>query len=72
MACSLTACDDLIDPAIENFKDIDMMQKEPDFAKGFMVTAYRTLPGYYDNSDVATDDAVTNSKDNIFCTRHKI
>jgi hypothetical protein len=66
MACSLTACDDLIDPAIENFKDIDMMQKEPDFAKGFMVTAYRTLPGYYDNSDVATDDAVTNSKDNIF------
>ena len=31
-----------------------------------MVTAYRTLPGYYDNSDVATDDAVTNSKNNIF------
>lgn len=59
---SLTACDDLIDPAKENFKDISQMQTEPDFAKGFLVTAYRTLPGYYDNSDVATDDAVTNSK----------
>lgn len=59
---SFTACDDLINPAIENFKDISQMQKEPNYAKGFLVTAYRTLPGYYDNSDVATDDAVTNSK----------
>lgn len=59
---SFTACDDLINPARENFKDISQMQTEPNYAKGFLVTAYRTLPGYYDNSDVATDDAVTNSK----------
>lgn len=57
-----TACDDLVNPAIENFKDLSQIQTEPNFAKGFLVTAYRTLPGYYDNSDVATDDAVTCSK----------
>ncbi len=61
-ALIFTACDDLIDPAIENFKEISQMQTEPSFAQGFLVTAYRTLPSYYDNSDVATDDAVTNSK----------
>ena len=61
-----SSCDDIFDPAIENFKDISQMQSEPDFAKGFLVTAYRTLPGYYDNSDVATDDAVTNSKNDNF------
>lgn len=65
-ALIFSACDDLVNPAIENFKDISQMQKEPNFAKGFLVTAYRTLPSYYDNSDVATDDAVTNSKSDGF------
>lgn len=64
-ALLLAGCDDVISPAIENFKDIDQMQKEPDFAQGFLVTAYRNLPGYYDNSEVATDDAVTNSKSDV-------
>ena len=37
-ALLLTACDDVFTPAIENFKDIDMVNKEPDFAKGFLIT----------------------------------
>lgn len=63
-AALLTACDDVFSPAAENFKDIEQMQDEPDFAKGFMVTAYRNLPTYEvgNSSDVATDDAVTNDK----------
>lgn len=63
-AALLTACDDVFTPAPENFKDIDQMQDEPDFAKGFMITAYRNLPAYEvgNSSDVATDDAVTNDK----------
>ncbi len=61
-ASLLTACDDVFSPAAENFKDIDQMEQEPDFAKGFMVTAYRNLPVYVDGSDIVTDDAVTNNK----------
>ena len=62
----LVSCDDVFTPAIENFKDVEKMNEEPDYAQGFLVTAYRTLPGYYDNSDVATDDAVTNNKDDSY------
>lgn len=65
-ALLFSGCDDVIDPAIENFKDIDQMNTEPEFAKGFLQTAYRTLPAYYDNSDVATDDAVTNGKSDSY------
>ena len=61
-ALLLAGCDDVFTPATENFKDIGEIEKEPDFAKGFLTTAYRTLPAYYDNSDVATDDVVTNGK----------
>lgn len=65
-ALLFSGCDDVIDPAIENFKDIDQMNTEPEFAKGFLQTAYRTLPAYYDNSEVATDDAVTNGKSDSY------
>ena len=36
------------------------------FAQGFLVNVYRNIPAYYDNSDYATDDAVTNETDNAF------
>ena len=62
----LTACDDLIEPAKENLKSIEETQAESASVKGFLTNAYRVLPGYYDNSDYATDDAVTNQKDNSF------
>jgi len=63
---TLTGCDDLMKPAKENLKSIEETQEESSSVKGFLVNAYRALPAYYDNSDYATDDAVTNQKDNAF------
>ena len=41
-ALLLTACDDVFTPAIENFKDIDMVNKEPDFAKTSRTSIWST------------------------------
>lgn len=62
----LTACDDLLEPAKENLKSIEETQAESASVKGFLVNAYRVLPGYYDDTDYATDDAVTNQKSNSY------
>ena len=59
---SLTSCDDLFEPALENNQDISEMYKNPEFARGILDNAYLALP--YSTSpftDVATDDAVTNA-----------
>ena len=62
----LVSCDDLINPAPENFKDVSQMYSDASFAQGFLVNVYRTIPTYYDNTDYATDDAVTNQKNNSY------
>jgi hypothetical protein len=67
-ALSLTSCDDLFEPAIENFKDVNQMEAEPDFAQGFLTKAYSGLSGYYNNSEYATDDAVVNANSDAFRT----
>jgi hypothetical protein len=61
-----SSCDDLFTPAKENLKDLDQMYNDAAYAQGFLVHAYREIPTYYDNSDYATDDAVTNQKDNSY------
>ena len=61
-----TSCEDLLEPASDNFKDIEQMYTDANFAQGILNTAYRYIPSYYDNSDYATDDAVTNRKDHSF------
>ena len=61
-----SSCEDLLTPASENFKDVDQMYTDASYAQGFLVNVYRTIPGYYDNSDYATDDAVTNQKSNAY------
>ncbi len=61
-----SACDDLFDPAKENLKDLNQMDEDSRFAQGFLLHVYRSIPSYYDNSEYATDDAVTNDKDNAF------
>ena len=63
-AMGFTSCDDLFEPAQENLKDVDQMYDDSKFAQGFLVNVYRNIPAYYDNSDYATDDAVTNETDN--------
>ncbi len=65
---ALSSCDDLFDPAIENFKDVSQMEQESDFAQGFLTKAYSSLTGCYNNSEYATDDAVVNENSNFFRT----
>ena len=62
----LTSCDDLVEPALENQKDLDALEKEALSVQRLLTNAYATLPAYYDNSDYATDDAVTNQKSDAY------
>ncbi|MDE6023447.1 MAG: RagB/SusD family nutrient uptake outer membrane protein [Muribaculaceae bacterium] len=62
----LTSCDDLFDPAKQNFKDLGQMETEPDFAMGFLTRAYSSLSGYYVNTEYATDNAVVNDNGDAF------
>lgn len=61
-----SSCDDLFEPAVENFKTIEQMYTDPNYAQGFLTNTYRVIPGYYDNSEYATDDAVTNQRGNAY------
>ncbi len=67
LACGVfTSCDDVFTPANDNLSDISQMQTNSQFAHGFLLHIYRNVPGYYDNSEYATDDAVTSDKNNNF------
>ena len=70
---SLTSCDDLFEPALENNQDISEMYKDPTFARGILDNAYLALP--YSTSpytDVATDDAVTNENSGDYFNHKKM
>ena len=61
------ACDDLLEPAIENNRDINAMENDPKYAQGILVNAYLLLPyNTSPTSDVATDDAVSNDNTNTW------
>jgi hypothetical protein len=60
----LSGCDDLFKPAIENYKDMNQIDNNSSYAQGLLVNVYRRIPNYYDDTDYATDDAVTNQKSN--------
>lgn len=64
----LASCDDVFEPAIENHKTLEQMYTDPEYAQGFLLTPYRTVPGCYDNSEYATDDAVQNQASDAFMT----
>lgn len=64
---TLSSCEDLFEPALENNQDISEMYNLPEFARGIIDNAFLVLP--YDESpttDVATDDAVSNDNDNNY------
>ena len=64
-AVLFTSCEDLFEPAIENIRGLDAMYKEPTYAQGILANAYILLPySSNPNSDVATDDAVSNDINN--------
>lgn len=63
----VTACEDVLSPATENIRGLDAMYKEPGYAQGILANAYILLPySASPNTDVATDDAVSNNIDNAF------
>lgn len=57
----LISCEDVFTPEIENIRSIEAMYAEPTYAQGILANAYILLP-YSSNpdTDMATDDAVTN------------
>lgn len=66
-ATMLVACEDLFTPAIENNPGLESMYNQPTFAQGILANAYVLLPySASPNSDVATDDAVSNDIENDF------
>lgn len=65
-ALMLSACDDLFEPAIENFQGVDHMYNDAEYARGILHNVYSLIPGYYDNSEYGTDDAVTNQPSNVY------
>ena len=56
------SCADLIDPVIENNRDINATYIEPNFGLNLLTNGYSKMPDLYGFSfnEVATDDAVTN------------
>ena len=61
-----TGCKKVLEADPENLKGVDEMYADGNYAQGFLMNAYRTIPGYYNNSEYATDDAVTNQRANNF------
>jgi len=60
-----SGCDDLFEPALENYRDKDAMYDEANYALGILLNGYTRIPvNGWSFSDVATDDAVSNDRDN--------
>tara|TARA_B100001167_G_scaffold190915_1_gene159090 strand:+ start:19294 stop:21051 length:1758 start_codon:yes stop_codon:yes gene_type:complete len=64
---SLTGCDDLFEPAIENNRDLEDAYNDPTYAEGLLLNGYLRIPTLnWSFDDVATDDAVSNDIDNAY------
>jgi hypothetical protein len=61
----VTSCDDLWDPAKENYREKEDMYKDATYALGILMNGYTRIPsGNWSFTDVATDDAVSNDANN--------
>ena len=61
------SCDDMFDPADENKRQLEDLAEESAYAHGLLIFAYERIP--YMNTtqtDIATDDAVTNVTNNTY------
>lgn len=66
-SATLTACDDLFQPAIENNLGVDYMEKNASYAEGVLGNAYTRIPcSSFPFSEVGTDDAVSNDAQNTY------
>ncbi len=66
IALTFTGCKKFLEADAENFRSVENMYNDPQFAQAFLLQAYRTIPAYYNNSDLATDDAVANVRTDAF------
>lgn len=67
LALVVSSCDDLLEPAPQNIRDLDAMYGEPVFAQGILLNGYARIPtNGYSFNDVATDDAVSNDLNNNY------
>lgn len=57
---TITGCKKILNADEENMRTVEQMYTDANYAQGFVMNAYRTIPAYYDNTEYATDDAVTN------------
>ena len=65
----LSSCQDMFEPADENNRQAEDMVQEPDYAHGMLIYGYSRLPYLTTTqTDVATDDAVSNVKTNTYVT----
>lgn len=62
----MVACETLLEPENDNQYEMDRILKDPAFAEGLLVSAYKSLPNAYNLDEVATDNAVSNDKSNSF------
>lgn len=61
----VTSCDDLWNPAKENYREKEDMYEEANYALGILLNGYTRIPtGSWSFNDVATDDAVSNETSN--------
>lgn len=60
-----TGCKKILKADEENMRTVEQMYTDAGYAQGFVMNAYRTIPAYYDNTEYATDDAVTNQRTNV-------
>lgn len=61
------SCSDLFEPAKEFNRDLDDMYNQPSYAQGILGYAYNQLPFIIKSeTDVATDDAVSNNSANTY------
>lgn len=63
-AVLLAGCKKILNADEENMRTVEQMYTDANYAQGFLMNAYRSIPAYYDNTEYATDDAVTNQRTN--------
>jgi starch-binding outer membrane protein, SusD/RagB family len=64
LALTFSGCKKFLEEDLQLVRSEDQIYTDPVFAQGFVLQAYRTMPPYYNNSDLATDDAVANLSGN--------
>ncbi|MBO4718337.1 MAG: RagB/SusD family nutrient uptake outer membrane protein [Prevotella sp.] len=69
LVLGFVSCDDMFNPAEENKRQLEDLTKESTYAHGLLIYAYERLPyATTTQTDVATDDAVTNVTNNTYLT----